>query len=85
VGEPEFALWGSPIELNHQDRLRAIRDRLLATRLLPAFEMDETTILRYIDLIEKHGCRQLFGYPSAIYLLCLQAFRPKGIINLCAI
>jgi len=73
VGEPEFALWGSPVELSNQDRARAIRDRLFATRLLPAFEMDDGTISRYIDLIERRGCRQLFGYPSAFYLLCLHA------------
>jgi phenylacetate-CoA ligase len=40
VGVPEIALWGSPVELTRQDRLRGIRDRLLATRLLSAFEMN---------------------------------------------
>jgi phenylacetate-CoA ligase len=35
--------------------------------------MDEATMSRYLDLIETHGCRQMFGYPSAIYLLCLHA------------
>jgi phenylacetate-CoA ligase len=73
VGDPEFALWGSPIELNHQDRIRAIRDTLLATKLLPAFEMDESAMSRYLDVIERRGCRQVFGYPSAIYLLCVHA------------
>jgi phenylacetate-CoA ligase len=73
VGEPEVALWGSPIELNHQDRLRTLRDRFLATRLLPAFEMDESAMSRYLDLIGNDGCRQIFGYPSAIHLLCLHA------------
>lgn len=72
VGDPEFALWGSPIELTNQDRIRQLRDRLLATRLLPAFEMNEAMISHYLDTIEHHGCVQLFGYPSAIYLLCLQ-------------
>lgn len=73
VGDPEFALWGSPVELTHQDWLRGVRDRLMATRLLPAFEMNEATISRYLDVLEAQGCRQIFGYPSAIYLLCLQA------------
>ncbi len=73
VGEPEVALWGSPVELSRQDRFRAVRDRLLGTRLLPAFEMDESTMSRYLHVIEKGRCRQIFGYPSAIYLLCLHA------------
>src|ERR1035438_230365 len=44
VGDPEFALWGSPVELTHQDWLRGLRDTLLGTRLLSAFEMNETTM-----------------------------------------
>jgi len=73
VGDPEIALWGSPIELTNQDRLRSVRDWLLRTRLLSAFEMNEATMSRYLDILEEGDCRQLFGYPSAIYLLCLQA------------
>jgi phenylacetate-CoA ligase len=77
VGDPEFAIWGSPVELSHQDRIRDMRDWLLNTRLLPAFEMNEATITRYLDTIELHGCRQLFGYPSAIDLLCRHARNEK--------
>ena len=77
MGDPEIALWGSPVELGRQDWIRRVRDRLMASRLLPAFEMNEARISEYLDLIEREGCRQLFGYPSAIYLLCLQA-RKQG-------
>ena len=41
IGDPEVVIWGSPIELGVQDGLRAFRDRMLRTRLLPAFEMSE--------------------------------------------
>jgi phenylacetate-CoA ligase len=77
LGDPEIALWGSPIELTRQDWIRALRDRLMATKLLSAFEMNEDRMAEYLDLLERHGCRQLFGYPSAIYLLCLEA-RKRG-------
>lgn len=77
VGDPEFALWGSPVELTRQDRLRGVRDWLLATRLLPAFEMNAGTVSHYIDLIDANGCRQIFGYPSAIYLLCCEAKKQR--------
>lgn len=73
VGDSEAAVWGSPVELRQQDRLRGIRDWFLATRLLPAFEMDETTRSRYLDLIQRICPRQIFGYPSALYLLSLHA------------
>ena len=35
----EVVVWGSPIELGAQDRMRQVRDRMLRTTLLPAFEM----------------------------------------------
>jgi phenylacetate-CoA ligase len=77
VGDPEIAIWGSPVELKRQDSIRTVRDYLLSTRLLSAFEMNAPTMSRYLDLLERGNCRQLFGYPSAIYLLCLHA-RKEG-------
>jgi phenylacetate-CoA ligase len=77
IGDRELAFWGSPIEVTRQDRLRNFRDRLLSTRLLSAFEMDERTMTRYLDLIEGCRCKQIFGYPSAVYTLCLLA-RKQG-------
>lgn len=66
IGDPEIVLWGSPIELGSQDRLRAIRDKLLRTRLLPAFEMSDKNIDNFIDEIRRLRPAMLFGYPSAI-------------------
>lgn len=73
VGDPEIALWGSPVELTRQDRIRVLRDKLLATRLLSAFEMNASTMTKYLDIIEAGKWRQMFGYPSAVYLLCRHA------------
>jgi len=73
VGDPEIALWGSPVELTRQDRLRALRDKLFATQLLPAFEMNEEMMSSYLDILERRPCKQIFGYPSAIYQLCEHA------------
>jgi phenylacetate-CoA ligase len=66
IGDPEVVVWGSPIELNAQDRLRGIRDRLMRTRLLSAFEMSETRLAEFLDAIRQRRPRMLFGYPSAI-------------------
>jgi phenylacetate-CoA ligase len=57
VGDPEIALWGSAIELNRQDRIRGLRDRLLRSQLLSAFEMNESRLTEYLDVIEREGCR----------------------------
>jgi phenylacetate-CoA ligase len=77
VGDPELAFWGSPIEATRQDWVRGLRDKLLASQLLSAFEMNGARIFQYLDVLERRGCRQIFGYPSAIYLLCVQARKER--------
>jgi len=66
VGDPEIVVWGSPIELGSQDRLRAWRDRLLRTELLPAFEMSPAKLDAMVAAIRRRRPRMLFGYPSAL-------------------
>src|SRR3984893_518947 len=73
IGDPEFVFWGSPVELTKQDQLRNLRDRILRTRLFSAFEMNPVTMSRYLDEIERGGCRRIVGYPSSIVLLCQHA------------
>jgi phenylacetate-CoA ligase len=73
VGDPELAIWGAPVELKRQDWVRNVRDRFLATRLLSAFEMNQATMSRYLDILERGKYRQIFGYPSALYLLSMHA------------
>ena len=66
IGDPEIVVWGSPIELGAQDRLRAWRDKLLRTRLLPAFEMSDAKVDGFLREIRRIRPRMLFGYPSAL-------------------
>lgn len=65
IGDPEIVLWGSPIELTSQDRLRQWRDALMRTQLLPAFEMSAEKVAGFIDEICRTRPTMLFGYPSA--------------------
>lgn len=66
IGDPEIVVWGSPIELGTQDSLRALRDRLFRSKLLPAFEMSEQKLTLFLQEIRSHRPRMLFGYPSAL-------------------
>jgi phenylacetate-CoA ligase len=66
IGDPEIVVWGSPIELGAQDRMRAWRDKMLRTELLPAFEMSEAKLDAYVERIRQVRPDMLFGYPSAI-------------------
>ncbi|HET6317219.1 MAG TPA: AMP-binding protein, partial [Chloroflexota bacterium] len=66
IGDPEMVIWGSPIELGTQDRLRRLRDRVLRSVLLPAFEMSEAKLDGFVAEIRRCKPRMLFGYPSAL-------------------
>lgn len=67
-GEREVVIWGSPIEITRQDRIRTFRDRLLGSRLLSAFEMSDRTMERYDGLIRAHRPGKIYGYASSIAL-----------------
>ncbi len=79
IGDPEIVVWGSPIELGAQDRLRNLRDRLFRTRLLPAFEFSEANLDHFVEEIRRFRPRMLFGYPSSLALIARHAER-RGIV-----
>ncbi|ESQ16642.1 MAG TPA: phenylacetate--CoA ligase family protein [Chromatiaceae bacterium] len=81
IGDREIVVWGSPIELGAQDRVRALRDRLLRTRLLPAFEFSSKNLTRYLDEIRHFRPRMLFGYPSSLALIARHAEATKRVMS----
>jgi len=66
IGDPEIVVWGSPIEIGAQDRMRLLRDTLLRSRLVPAFEMSPAKLDGFIREIRAFRPRMIFGYPSAL-------------------
>ncbi|AUM00694.1 phenylacetate--CoA ligase family protein [Zoogloeaceae bacteirum Par-f-2] len=75
IGDREIVVWGSPIELGAQDRLRGLRDALMRTELLPAFEMSDERVDAFVARIRARRPAMLFGYPSAIGHIALHAER----------
>ena len=69
IGEREIVLWGSPIELGGQGKIKDIRDRLINSRLLSAFDMSESRMAQYGDCIARYRPVKMYGYASALYLL----------------
>jgi phenylacetate-coenzyme A ligase PaaK-like adenylate-forming protein len=69
IGDPEIVVWGSPIELGAQDRIRMLRDRMMRSELLPAFEMSEAKLDQFIVRIRRRRPAMLFGYPSSLALI----------------
>ena len=78
IGDPEIVFWGSPIELDTQDRIRIWRDRLLRSTLLSAFDLSEGRLDEYLAIIRRRRPRMLFGYPSVIARLAAHA-RDQGV------
>jgi phenylacetate-CoA ligase len=65
-GRRELYLWGSPVELRAQDRLKSLRDGLTNHRLLDAFCMTPASMTRYLRELRRYDPVHLFGYPSSI-------------------
>jgi phenylacetate-CoA ligase len=83
IGDPEVVLWGSPVELGKQDRIKTLRDRLFRSHLLPAFQMSHLEMDRYLDDILRIQPRMLFGYASALALLASHAERTGRDLRRC--
>ncbi|MFY7942697.1 MAG: phenylacetate--CoA ligase family protein, partial [Burkholderiaceae bacterium] len=75
IGDPEIVVWGSPIELGAQDRVRWLRDQLIRTELLPAFEMSDAKLDGFLDAIRSKKPKMLFGYPSALTHIAKHALK----------
>lgn len=73
IGDKELVVWGSPIELKTQDRLKQLRDRVFRSQLLPAFAMSEQHLKGYIADIRRFSPAMLFGYPSSLSLIARYA------------
>lgn len=73
IGDPELVVWGSPIELGTQDRIRRLRDGLMRSTLLPAFEMSQANLDRFVEVIRSVRPAMLFGYPSSLSLIAEHA------------
>ena len=69
TGVREIALWGSPIELGRQDWLRNLRDRLVNSHFLAAFDMSAERMAEYGTFIQRFRPAKMYGYASAFYLL----------------
>lgn len=73
VGEPEVFLWGAPVELSKNDRIKRLRDRLVNQLLLNAFEMSAAAMDDYIEAIRSYRPTCIYGYASSLALLASHA------------
>lgn len=69
-GDREAYIWGSPVELSRQDRMKILRDSLTNELLLSAFDLSEESVGWFVERLRRFGPKCLFGYPSSIALMC---------------
>jgi phenylacetate-CoA ligase len=81
IGDRELVVWGSPVELGAQDRVRRLRDAVMRSHLLPAFEMSEARLDVFIQRIRSYRPRMMFGYPSALSHIAQHAQRRGVALN----
>ena len=81
IGDPEIVVWGSPIELGAQDGIRGIRDKIMRTKLLTAFEMSPQKLEHFLDVIRTTRPKMLFGYPSALSYIANYALEHGRTMN----
>lgn len=68
-GAREIVLWGGPIRLNRDERIRRVRDFWLNSRLLSAFDMGEESLAAHARVLQRYGPVKMYGYASAFHLL----------------
>jgi len=75
IGDKELYLWGSPLEITKQDRIKELRDRLTNQLLLSAFDFSEKIVPKFVEQIYKFKPKCIFGYPSTIAFFCQLALK----------
>ncbi|MCD6292967.1 MAG: phenylacetate--CoA ligase family protein, partial [Deltaproteobacteria bacterium] len=73
VGDKELYLWGSPLEVTKQDKIKDLRDKLTNELLISAFEISSARVPEIVGQFRDFKPKCLFGYPSTIDLFCRMA------------
>lgn len=73
IGDRELYLWGSPLEITKQDKIKELRDRLINELLISAFEISPAKVPEIVRQFRKFKPKCVFGYPSTISLFCQMA------------
>lgn len=73
IGDKELYLWGSPLEITKQDKIKDFRDKLTNDLLISAFELSEAQVPEIVKQIKAFKPKCIFGYPSTVALFCEMA------------
>ena len=61
------------MELDAQDRVRMLRDKIVRSELISAFDISHSNVKKLIDHLVRFRPKMVFGYPSSISLIAISA------------
>ncbi|MCA1786150.1 MAG: hypothetical protein LC657_09240, partial [Desulfobacteraceae bacterium] len=70
IGDKELYLWGSPLEITKQDKVKDLRDKVTNDLLISAFEISEERMPEMVKQFKAFKPKCVFGYPSTVALFC---------------
>lgn len=73
IGDKELYLWGSPLEITKQDKIKDLRDKVTNDLLISAFEISEEGMPAMLKQFKEFKPKCVFGYPSTVALFCEMA------------
>jgi phenylacetate-CoA ligase len=76
-GASEVVLWGTPARTSYTEWIRRVRDGMLNTRVLSAFDMGEAAVHRHAQTLLRVRPTKIYGYASACYLLAAHFQRER--------
>jgi len=68
-GAREIVLWGVPLRVDRNERIRRVRDWFLNTGVLSAFDMGEAALRSHARTIQHARPAKMYGYASAFHLI----------------
>ncbi|MGH7299996.1 MAG: phenylacetate--CoA ligase family protein [Candidatus Rokuibacteriota bacterium] len=77
-GARETILWGTPARLSRDELVRRVRDSLLNSMVLSAFDMGAEALGRHASALARFHPAKIYGYASACYLLAAH-FQRRGL------
>jgi phenylacetate-CoA ligase len=68
-GDRELLVWSSPLEITRQDRVRKVRDFLMNSKMLDAFNLGPDLLSSIAAEVLRYRPRLVYGYANAVSLL----------------
>lgn len=81
IGNRELVLWSSKYKNKFGKKITKYRDALLRSKLIEIVNFDNSTLDRYLSIIESYDPQSIFGYTAVIRLLSKHVMESGRVLN----